>query len=204
MSQINLSNSEKVESVPGIFGIRLGDQPTYEVISNEGPIEIRYYDPQTLISVNTEKNHEDASLLLTQYIYGHNKESKSLAEPLSNLKDESMTSFFMTAPLLHTKINDKHTLSFVLPQEYSVSTAPLPLDSRIYFQEKSAHLKAVIKISNNTVFDHDQSAYDLLEWIYNHSSYAQSGHLQTAQYNSSGSMSFLRRNEVLIEITEKQ
>lgn len=204
MSQINLPGTEKVESVPGIFGIRLGDQPSYEVIAIEEQIEIRYYDPQTIISINSDGIQDEASLALTQYIYGHNKEAKSLATPQSTLKDESMTSFFMTAPLLHTKINNQHTLSFVLPQEYSVSTAPIPLDSRIYLQEKPAHLRAVIKLNDNSLLEHDQSAYDLLEWIYNHTGYAQNGHLQTAQYNSSGSMSFLRRNEVMIEIVEKQ
>lgn len=204
MSQNNLSGSEKIESVPGIFGIRLGDQPTYEVIAIEGDVEIRYYDPQTLITINSNNNPEEAALALTQYIYGHNIDAKSLATPQTTLKDESMTSFFMTAPLLHTKVNNKHTLAFVLPQEYSISTAPAPLDTRIYFQEKIAHLRAAIKVKENTEFDNDQCAYDLLEWIYNHSRYAQWGHLQTAQYNSSGSMSFLRRNEVMIEIIEKQ
>lgn len=204
MSQIILPGTEKVESVPGIFGIRLGDQPSYEVIAVEEHIEIRYYDPQTIISINSVGIQDEASLALTQYIYGNNKEAKSLATPQSTLKDESMTSFFMTAPLLHTQIDNQHTLSFVLPQEYSVSTAPIPLDTRICLQEKPAHLRAVIKLNDHSLLEHDQSAYDLLEWIYNHTNYSQNGHLQTAQYNSSGSMSFLRRNEVMIEIVEKQ
>ena len=192
----------------GLFGMRLGDQPHYEVITSEGPIEIRYYDPQTLISITLQDNNHDneddeAFVALEKYIYGQNSSSLPIAHnahTASSTKDETMTSYFMTAPLFHSKKSGSPTISFVLPLQYSLSTAPQPLDSRIYLHEKPGHLRAVIKYSSD-IFDQNEGekeAQTLLEWIKNHSLYVQIGEFQTAQYDTTG----LRRNEIHLEISE--
>lgn len=196
MTHLNASSHERYEYIPGIFGIRLGDQPSYEVISSEGPIEVRYYDPQTLASITVNGNEDEAFMCLARYIYGQNSESKSIAHVAPTVKNESMTSFFMTAPLLHTKNGNETTLSFVLPQEFTVSTAPTPLDARIFLIEKPSHLRAVIK-------DLSQSQL-LLEWSETNKQYVQISKMQIAQYNSPHALPFLKRDELHIEIAEKQ
>lgn len=196
MSQLKTSSQERYEYIPGIFGIRLGDQPSYEVIGNEGSVEVRYYDPQTLASITVKDNEDEAFLCLARYIYGQNSENKSIAKISPTVKNESMTSFFMTAPLLHTKNGNETTLSFVLPQEFTVSTAPAPLDRRIFLLEKPSHLRAVIR-------DLSQSR-ELMEWIENNGQYIQTGKMQIAQYNSPHALPFLKRDELHIEIAEKQ
>jgi len=196
MSQFSKSSHDSYENIPGIFGIRLGDQPSYEVIANEGPVEVRYYDPQTLASVSVKGNGDDAFLCLARYIYGQNTETKSIARIAPTVKNESMTSFFMTAPLLHTKNGNETILSIVLPQEFTLSTAPAPLDRRIFLLEKPSHLRAVIKdLSQSNV---------LFKWIESNSQYTQIGKMQIAQYNSPQSLPFLKRDELHIEIAEKQ
>lgn len=190
----------------GIFGIRLGDQPSYEVIESVGNIEIRYYDPQTLASIivseNEEKNEEEAFLTLARYVYGHNKSGTSMVKAAPIHKNESMTSFFMTAPLLQSKVDEQLTLSIVLPQEFSVSTSPVPLDSRVFLLEKPSHLRAAIKFNGEQ--NGLEQEQNITEWIRHHPVYMSVGQMQTAQYNRPQSLPFLKRNEVHIEVIEKQ
>lgn len=200
MSQFHIPVSEKFENVPGIFGIRLGDQPSYEVISNDGRVEIRYYDPQTLVSIHVKDDEHEAFLRLSHYIFGQNAQKKSIATCPVSMKDESMTSYFMTAPLLHTRSADCWTLSFVLPHSYSITTAPTPLDSDIFLHEKPSHLKAVIRYCEEGPVS---SAQELTAWLAASEHYVQLGQIQIAQYDNSKPLTFFRRNEVQIEISEK-
>lgn len=188
--------------VPGLFGIRLGDQPNYEVIANEGPIEIRYYDPQTLVSISLLENEDDqeAFIALAKYIYGQNSTTQPIAQESFSSKHERMTSYFMTAPLFQSKNNGSLTISFVLPSHYSLSSAPRPLDPRLFLQEKPSHLKAIIKYASKSYhqIEGDKEMTILQEWIDSHSLYKRTGEFQMAQYDSTGP----RRNEIHLEISE--
>ena len=208
MHEIKLPNAyaeTSVSEVPyGMFGIRLGDQPSHEVIESFGLIEIRYYDPQTLVSITVkeDEDEDEAFLTLAKYVYGHNSSATSMVKATPTYKNESMTSFFMTAPLIHSKIDEQLTLSFVLPQEFTVSTSPEPLDTRIFLLEKPSHMRAVIKFNGEqNGLEQEQT---IIEWIRNHPTYMQVGQMQTAQYDSPNLRPFLKRHEVQIEVIERQ
>lgn len=206
MSQVNRPAIESLNPIHGIFGIRLGDQPSYEVVSYDKVVEIRYYDPQTLatITINENEDEEEAFLSLARYVHGHNSSGRSLAESSPVSKDETMTSYFTTAPLLHSKENNQLTLSLVLPHEFSVSSAPSPIDSRIFIVEKPSHLKAAIKFSSPNFEENIEYQQILKEWIHNHQLYTPLGHILTAQYDGPDDRKSYKRHEVQLEIVERQ
>ena len=93
---------------------------------------------------------------------------------------------------------------FVLPKEYSLEKAPLPKDQKVTIKTMKEKRYAVIQFNGSIVEKNfDKHTEKLREWVKSKNYQILSDPL-FAGYNPPWTIPFLRRNEVLIEISLHQ
>lgn len=189
--------SEKLKAISGVFGVRLGEAPKYYLIRSSGEKEIRKYSALTLASISIPYNERqeqvqaDAYQALSGYHFGKN----DLAEHIA-----------MTAAILHeeTRFEDGEgflTMSFILPNKYNLKNAPSPVDQRIKLHQKPSHMVACRSFSGPSDEQKVRKySSELREWLSQYSSYKAEAQVQVAEYNPPQTISFLRKNEVHIDV----
>ena len=204
-STLSIPLSEKLKGIPGIFGIRLGEAPHYDVLSYDGDIEIRSYRPLLLASITIngsfEEARKEAFLALANYIFGKNKDKKHLKMTSPVLQEANNDVLPMTSPVIQEPTGSGWTMSFVLPVKYNLATAPTPKDRRIHLYTQPARVVACLRYSgvNNQEKIKKYSA-ELMRWLSKNHLYDPIGEIQSAQYDGPSTIPFLRKNEVLIEV----
>lgn len=189
--------SEKLKVISGIFGLRLGEEPEYYLIRSNGEKEIRKYSKLTLatISVPFNENPQAAETkayqVLSRYLLGKNDSSEHIE---------------MTASMLReiTNLDDGDgflTMSFILPNKFSLKNAPQPNDRRIKLHQKDAQMVAC-RSFNGPTDDKKVQQYttELREWLGQYSSYRAESNVKLAVCNRPQTLPFLRKNEIHIDV----
>lgn len=189
--------TEKIKAISGIFGIRSGEQPEYYLIRSNGEKEIRKYSPLTLASLSLPFNgsfdsaQSHAYQALSSYLLGKNEFSEHIEMTAAILQQE-------------TRLEEGDgflTMSFILPNKYTLKNSPRPTDVRINLHEKSSHMVACRSFSGPT----DEKkvlkySTELREWLNQYSSYKAEPQVKIAVYNPPQTLSFLKKNEVHIDV----
>ena len=126
------------ESIIGVFGLRLYEEPAYTVLDRPADnVEIRRYAPRLAAEVDLERAgvvDGQAFGLLFAYISGANRGTSGASQrvamtvPVDVARPERIA---MTAPV-ETAPNDRMTrMRFFLPASFNVETAPKPSDPRV-------------------------------------------------------------------------
>ena len=110
------------------------EKPDFKVLERFDGFEIRVYEEMSVASstLNTKKYDETSRQgfrILAGYIFGNNKKDEKIA---------------MTSPVL-MEMGDSITMSFILPQPYTSSSAPSPKDGRVDLHERPKEVLAVLK-----------------------------------------------------------
>lgn len=197
--------SEKLKSIPGIFGIRLADVPVYDVLTSDSEVEIRSYHPLLLASISINGSFEEAKTeaysSLANYIFGKNKDKKKLKTVPPSLEEENNFDLAMTSPVLYEPTDFGWTLSFYLPEEYNLATAPTPRDRRIQLFTRPARVMACLSYSGiNSEEKIKKYSHKLMLWVEANHLYDPIGTIQSAEYDGPSTIPFLRKNEVMIEV----
>ncbi|MBC7711895.1 MAG: heme-binding protein [Rhizobacter sp.] len=206
-SQLSIPLSEKLKGIPGIFGIRLGEEPLYEVIQSIGDKEIRKYRPfiTASISVNGsfEEARKEAFFCLANYIFGKNKDKIQLKMTAPVLQEETSDYIPMTSPVLQEPTQNGWTMSFVLPLEYTLASAPTPKDKRIHLSKNQERFVATLRYSGINDLDKIRKhSAELIQWLSKSFIYRPVGEIQSAQYDGPATIPFLRKNEIHLEVTK--
>ena len=91
-------------------------------------------------------------------------------------------------------------MTFVLPQGYTLSTAPEPLDSSVLIQEILDKKVAVISYTGSLSKQGiEEKSTELTDWLIQKNYHAISPP-RSAAYDTPWTLPFLRRNEVRIDI----
>lgn len=204
-STLEIPLSEKLKGIPGIFGIRLGEEPLYEVMESYGSIEIRKYHPFIMASITINGSFEEAKkeafFCLANYIFGKNKDKKLLKMTAPVLQEETNDIIPMTSPVLQEPTQNGWTMSFVLPLKYSLATAPTPKDKRIHLHKNPERLVATLRYSGvNDQEKIKKYSAELMQWLSNNYTYIPAGEIQSAQYDGPSTIAFLRKNEIHLEV----
>lgn len=173
----------------------------YEVIKDLGPVEIRRYGPLAVAKVYGMGSGGFTPLF--RYIQGNNRGGSRVAmtAPVIQERDEASDSasserIAMTAPVL----SDTDSMAFVLPEGYTVGTAPRPLDERVAIEEVPGRVLAVLRFSGRwTEEAFDRRSHQLLRRLVS-SGMRTRGDVFSMVYNPPFTPPFLRRNEVAIEV----
>ena len=181
------------------------EQAKYKVVESHNNIEIRAYAPMIVAEVEVAGKREDAIKqgfrVIADYIFGDNIPAKNIAmtAPVTQTQGEKVA---MTAPVIQQADNDVWKIRFVMPDGYTLTTLPVPKNNAVKLKQISEKRFAVIRFSG--VPDNQKLHHNELKLL----AFIQDKHLKTisvatyAFYNPPWTLPFLRRNEVMFEITK--
>ncbi|MCX7101702.1 MAG: heme-binding protein [Methylobacter sp.] len=187
-----------------IVGIRNADEPSYQVLTEEGPIQIRHYPSLVVAQTEVNANYKNASGLAFQrlagYIFGNNKKQQAISMTAPVIQQQQAEKLAMTAPVMQQKSGAVWVMTFLLPQGYTLSTAPVPLDSAVLIQEipdkKVATLRYTGSLSEQGI---EEKSAELTDWL-SQQHYQAISPPRSAAYDPPWTLPFLRRNGVHIDI----
>jgi len=183
------------------------EEPDFKLISEEGEFQIREYDPKIIAQVEVEGDFDEASSkgfkLLADYIFGNNlldgvskKISMTTPVEMSPLADNLL----MTSSIMDDQINNKWSINFVMPQEFSLDTLPKPNNPQVSIIEVPKEKYVVIVFSGLVRESSYAEKAELLSNYLEENSFKQQGAIKIARYNPPWTLPFFRRNELMVRI----
>ncbi len=165
------------------------EKPKYHVISSQENIEIRKYNPMIIALVEVQGERKEAIKggfkILADYIFGNNKSKEDIP---------------MTAPVRQQKFQENWQISFIMPSEYNMETLPQPNNKNISLKELPSKKYIVINFSG-MISDQNITLNEekLKKYIFENEIQSLSTPIY-AFYNPPWTLSFMRRNEIMMEI----
>ena len=189
-----------------VFGGRAAPEPEHEVVVSEPPFEIREY-PALTVARTAAAGSRDAAVSegfgrLFDYISGANEPAEEISMTAPVLTEPEGQEIAMTAPVLTEEDDGRWQVMFVLPEGMSAESAPRPTDEAVEIVTIPARRVAVVTFSG--ILDAEDIAANrrrLADWIEGRG-LAPAGPWQAAGYNPPWTLPWLRRNEVLVPVTE--
>lgn len=182
------------------------EEPPHSVLLKDGKYEIRQYEPTIVAEVEISGDMRRAGNSgfrpLADFIFGNNtaRSKIDMTAPVTRVKSEKIA---MTAPVTRTlNDNDTWTVAFVMPDEWTMDTLPLPNNPEVRVREVPGELMATVKFSGagrERTFEKKEAA--LRAWILEHGHEA-IGPPRYAGYNAPFVPGPFRRNEVMIPIAK--
>lgn len=180
------------------------EQVQYSVLEKDGAFELREYQPYVIAQTRVEGSFSqvgnEAFNRLFRYISGDNRTKQSIAMTAPVNQQKASQKIAMRAPVNQQKAGDAYLVSFVMPAEFTLETLPDPLDKQVELVQIPGHLAASITYSGSW----DQTNYlahkAKLEQYMTTKGWKPAGEPVYARYNSPFTLSFMRRNEVVIPL----
>jgi len=183
------------------------EEPEFKLVSEEGKFQIREYDPKIIAQVEVEGDFDEASSrgfkLLADYIFGNNLldgESKKISMTTPVEMSPMADNLLMTSSILDDKVNNKWSINFVMPQEFSLDTLPKPNNTQVNIIEVPKEKYAVIVFSGLVRESSYAEKAELLSNYLEENSFKQQGAIKIARYNPPWTLPFFRRNELMVRI----
>lgn len=202
--KIEVPLMDRLKGIPGVFGIRLGEEAGYELIKEDGPFELRQYNDlviaTTTVNADFQTAQEEGFRRLAGYIFGHNHnhENFSVTSPVLHHESRKIS---MTSPVLQEQNTEGWTMSFVLPKREKFAAAPHPDDDRVKLRPVATQCWAILRYTGKN--DEKQmrlKARELQEWLAGLKTVRPTTDVRWAQYDGPMVIPFLRRNEVQIRV----
>jgi hypothetical protein len=177
--------------------------PTYTIIGTYVEYEIRQYDPY--IIAETPLSGEQGSSgfnELFQYISGnnHNRSKLTMTAPVLKTHNGTGRKLAMSAPVLKQQGTAGSTIAFVMPPVFRLEELPLPKSPKIILRQIPGQRVAVVRFSgvvNARILN--EKTEDLMCALHKDGVQIISAP-KTALYNPPWTPSFMRRNEIMVEI----
>ena len=190
------------------FGVNLGtEQPKYRVLESlGGGVEVREYAKRIAAEVTVDAQSPDQARSegfnkLAGYIFGNNRQRQSIAmtSPVEiNVKGQSIA---MTSPVEVNSRGGAMTMRFFMPASFSTADLPQPNDAMIQIIEVSPATVAVLQYSGSTKETVVAAKTVALLERLKYSQWKVAGPSKALFYNPPWTIPFLRRNEVVLEVT---
>jgi len=172
-----------------MFGKSDVETAPYTVLEKEDNLELRNYERLVLVTTAMPEGMDGQNgpfYKLFDYISGKNKDTKEIP---------------MTAPVfMNQKDESTETMSFVLPESFTIEMAPPPQDPSVKLEEITDYTVAAITFSGLLTQDNINKHRDILEAWITRKGYKKTGAVKAAGYNPPFTIPTLRRNEVFIPI----
>lgn len=197
-----------LESLVGAFGIRLYEEPRYDVIDRIADrVEVRLYAPRPAAEVESlvggQAGRNEAFRLLFAYISGANSSSASgkdriaMTVPVEVRETEQIA---MTVPVQTSETDGMVRMTFFLPAKYRREKAPKPVDARVQLVTIPDETVAILRFSG-TGNDFAERQSKLIATLAG-SRWRPIGAPYTLYYDAPFTLSFLRRNEAAVSVVE--
>lgn len=192
-------------------GVLMAEEgPKYTIVEKNEVFEIREYSPylvaQTDVSGTFDEMGGKAFRILVKYISGDNQQQSSISMTAPVIQESSKQEgqkISMTAPVIQETSQENSqstTFSFVMPQNYTLETLPIPLDKRITLKEVAAKSVAVLEYSGGWGEEKYKENEAILLKSLEDAGIKTIGVPSFARYNSPFALWFMRRNEIMIEV----
>ena len=172
----------------GIYISRV-EQPKYAVVSQDGAIEVRAYQPMMVAEVLVEGPQRMAIRqgfrVLANYIFGGNQPQKKVS---------------MTAPVQQQETKQGWYVRFVMPVSYTMVTLPKPNDPQIQLRAIPQSQYVVIRFSGTASPDQLQQQTQKLQGYVQKHALKTKGLRTYAFYDPPWTLPFLRRNEIMLAL----
>lgn len=182
------------------------ETPDYSVSSKSGNLEIREYG-LTIVAEATVEGERDKAIqrgfrIIADYIFGNNLSSAKVAmtAPVTQQSSEKVA---MTAPVMQQASGKFWNVRFVMPSKYTIETLPKPVNPKVALIEVPAKRFAVIRFSGfagqGSLDEHEAQ----LRAFMAERGLTAINRPQYAFFNAPRTLPFMRRNEVMIEVSRK-
>ena len=182
------------------------EEPDYQVIRQlDHNVELRQYAPYVVAEVDLKATAEDAGNqafpILAGYIFGKNKGERKFAMTAPVTQTAAPVKMEMTAPVTQAAVAGGMRVQFVLPKGVTLESAPEPLDPRVQLRLVPATSWAAIRYSGMWTQSNYKEHLALLKTTLDKAGVATQGEPVLARYNAPFTPWFLRRNEVVQDVT---
>ncbi|WP_434383180.1 SOUL family heme-binding protein [Melittangium boletus] len=192
-----------------VFHKKTGE-PRYRVVGEQGGVELRQYGP-TLVAVTEVEGAFDKAVnegfhRLAGYIFGGNQRELSLpmTAPVGLRRAEAAPpgeKLPMTAPVGLQRDGARWRMTFVMPEGYTLDTLPEPLDSRVRLEAVPGKRVAAWRFSGGVPESVAKAEETRMLGLLRAQGIRPTGAPVLAQYNSPFVPPFLRRNEILVDVS---
>ncbi len=169
------------------------EQQEYQVVRTFPGFEVRRYPAHVVAEVELSGRFESAGNAafrpLVSYISGRNNSGAKIA---------------MTAPVIQEATEDltRHRVSFVMPAGSSVADLPVPSTAAVSVHEVPEQMAAVSRYSGRWTLGSYQTHVEQLERAIEAAGLTATGRPRYARFDPPWKPPFMRRNEVVIPISE--
>jgi len=180
------------------------EQPEYKVVTSKGSIEIREYGPMIAAEAEVAGERQTAIgqgfRLIAAYIFGANKPNAKI-EMTAPVQQQREQTIAMTAPV--TQQNDGGTwkVRFIMPKSWTMATLPAPNDTRVKLIQLPAKKMVAIRFTWRASDGWIAEKTAELRKYVRDEKLATIGEPLFAFYNPPWTLPFLRRNEIMLELT---
>lgn len=191
------------------------EEPDYTVTQEAEGFELRQYGTElvaeTIVEATNSREATRAGFRrLADYIFGNNiavsgegSQKVTMTTPVETAPAEAQSQkIAMTTPVeARPDDGNRWVVTFILPAELTLETAPRPKDQRVTLRERPGQLMAVKRFSGSM----DHALYEgmktrLLEAVAR-AGYVPAGSVTGAQYDPPGVLPSFRRNEVMVPVS---
>ena len=188
----------------GLYSSRTVDTVPYEPVRVLNGYEIRRY-PEAVLVETTAPSAQIAFRRLFNYITGANQREESIAmtAPVATRRGETIA---MTAPVRTASADmstDDVRMAFYLPATYSPATAPEPVDPQVELLTESEKVVAVDRFSWVSPDWRVRRREENLRSTLERAGIDSDGDAYLLRYNDPWTPPFMRRNEIVIPIVER-
>lgn len=184
------------------------EQPEYTVVRQDGAFELRRYAPYLLAETEVESGFMEAGNVafgrLFRYISGDNTARVEIAMTAPVEQAKRGEKIAMTAPVEQARADGVYRVAFVVPRKYSRDTVPQPTDPRVRIREVPARSIAVWRYSGRWTEEnfrgHERELRAKIAALGLKPEPGDSAVI--ARYDAPFIPWFMRRNEVLLPLTE--
>jgi hypothetical protein len=185
------------------------EEPKYSLIEKDGAFEVRTYDSKLIAEVVLEGEMSDATSagfrLLADYIFGNNTAPSGKSEKISMTAPVTVENrsekIAMTAPVAIQSEQKGWRVWFVMPSHFTLATLPKPNNPLVVIKPIAAKRYAVVRFSGWVDDDKMQAKLKELSTWLAVKKLTSKGQPELARYNPPWTLPFLRRNEVMLEIS---
>ena len=187
-------------------GVALADyeEPNYSVLSQTDVYELRRYEPHIVAEVTVtgsfRRSGNEAFRLLAGYIFGKNQTSEKMSMTVPVKTHPANAAALPSA--MSAKGQGQYTYAFVMERAYTLDTLPKPNNPRVQFRQVPEQLVAVRRYSGGWSKKKYAKEEITLVTTLKKEGFQTVGQSWLARYNGPLTPWFLRRNEVMIEVTE--
>ena len=181
------------------------EEAKYTVDIKDKKFELRSYEPHILAETFVEGDFDSAGnkafRKLFKYISGNNKSRQKVAMTSPVGQGAASEKIDMTSPVGQQENNGRWAVSFMMPASFSQETIPVPNDPDVILRQVPARQIAALRYSGfwseKSYLRHKEK---LQEWA-KEKGLNVVGEAEWARYNSPFTPWFMRRNEILLPVT---